>query len=210
MSEFVVLGGSGHGKVLISILNKLGHNVLGYLDPHDRGIVLGKQRLGDDALLPELLNKHPGCQAAIGIGKVDTTSDVRERILEHLEILGFGLPPIVSPQAIVNENVALGTGSVVFDGVVVNSGTEIGRGCILNTNCTVEHDCQIGDHVHVASGATLSGKISVGDNCLLGSGVNIIQSVYICADCLIGAGATVIKDIKNPGVYAGTPATRIR
>lgn len=210
MTEMVVVGGGGHGKVLISILKKAGYRVLGYVDKQDCGPVLGAGWLGDDSVLPDLRQRYPQCAAALGIGKIEARSELRTRLLEHLETLGFALPPIVSPQAVVNEEVVLGAGTVVFDGAVVNSGTVVGRGGILNTHCTVEHDCRVGDNVHIAPGVTLSGSVYLGDNAMVGTGATIIQGVRVAAGCMVGAGATVVRDLTEPGVYVGNPAHRLR
>ncbi|KAA0890488.1 acetyltransferase [Oryzomonas rubra] len=209
MDRVVVIGGGGHAKVLICVLKKSGYDIAGYTDRQDKGLILGAPYLGDDSILAEMIRKDAACRAIIGIGKIDA-SDRRIRLQNELLALGYEFPPVVSPHAVVNEEVRLGAGTAVLDGVVVNSGSQIGRACILNTNSTVEHDCRIGDNVHIAPGVTLSGGVGVGDNCLIGTGANVIQGVGICPNCLIGAGSTVVKDITIPGTYVGNPAKRIR
>lgn len=209
MAEMIVIGAGGHGKVVISLLKKLSHSLLGYVDPLERGTVLGVQRLGDDGVLPGLLEQYPGCHAAIGVGKVEAVSRRGYRLLARLETMGFVLPPVVSPKAVVNEEVVLGAGTMVFDGVIVNSGAVIGRGCILNTHCTVEHDCGVGHNVHIAPGAVLSGGVTIGDHCMVGAGATVIQGIRVAADCMIGAGAVVVRNLEEPGVYVGNPACKL-
>ena len=209
MDRTVVIGGGGHAKVLISLLKKSGHQIAGYTSLRDAGSILDVPHIGDDSVLSELLRTSGRCQAVVGLGKVDT-SPRRVQLAAELESLGFILPVIVSPHAVVNEGVAMGSGTVVFDGAVINSGTKMGSLCIANTNCTIEHDCRLGDNVHVAPGATLSGGVTVGDNSMIGAGSTVVQDASICADCLVGAGSTVIADIAAPGTYAGNPVKRIR
>ena len=209
MASIVVVGGGGHAKVVISVLKKASYQVAGYTDRQDRGPLLGIPWLGGDGVLPGVLGTHPGCGAVIGVGKIDTAR-LRLALQDDIAGLGFDFPVIVSPHAMINEEVTLGAGTVVFDGVVVNSGAETGRGCILNTNSTVEHDCRLGDNVHIAPGVTLSGGVVVGRNTMIGTGATVIQSVSICEDCMIGAGSTVVRDITVPGTYVGSPARRIK
>lgn len=209
MAEIVVIGGGGHAKVLVSLLKQLGWEILGYTDEQDRGFILGIARLGDDSVLPGVLSMHRRCSAVIGLGKIDVSA-ARVELQRDLRTLGFGLPVIVSPRAVLNEEVELGAGTAVFDGAVVNTGTVTGGLCILNTNSTVEHDCRLGDNVHVAPGAIVSGAAVVGDDCMIGAGATVIQEVTVCRGSLIGAGAVVIADIESPGVYVGNPARRIR
>jgi sugar O-acyltransferase (sialic acid O-acetyltransferase NeuD family) len=205
----VVIGGGGHAKVLISVLRKLAWHVAGYTDAEDRGTLLGAPHLGDDAVLPGVLATYPDCAAILGVGKVDAS--LRRSVLQQkMESLGFHLPVIISPNAVVNLEAELGPGSVVFDGAVVNTGTITGPGCIINTNATLEHDCRLGADVHIAPGATVSGGVTVGDHSCIGAGAVVIQGLTITDRCLIGAGSVVTGNIQIPGTYVGVPARRIR
>jgi sugar O-acyltransferase (sialic acid O-acetyltransferase NeuD family) len=210
MVEIVVLGGSGHAKVLISVLKKADYRVIGYVDPIDHGTVLGVPWLGEDEILSDIRSRHPECLAAIGLGKIEAGSGRRWQLHAQLQDMGFIMPPIISPHAVVNEDVELGAATVVFDGAVINSGTQIGQACIINTNSTVEHDCRIGDNVHISPGANLSGGVLMGDHCMVGIGANIIQGISVISACLIGAGATVVNDLVEPGIYLGAPAFKLK
>ena len=210
MNKIIVIGGGGHAKVVVSALKKRGGlEILGYADPEDRGPLLGVPRLGDDAVLPAFIRDHPGCSAAIGIGTTGAAS-VREAVALRLKRLGFKLPPVISPHAVVNEGVSVGDAAVVFDGAVINSGASLGFGVIVNTNATIEHDCRIGDFVHIAPGATLSGGVTVGAHSMIGVGACVIQGITIGERCLIGAGSVVVRDHLEPGIYAGSPARRFK
>ena len=209
MPEIVIVGGGGHAKVLISILKKSNHfNIVGYTDVQDRGLIIGIPYLGPDEILLEYKKTHPDLCAALGIG-LTSISDKREKIFNRLQNLKIDCPTIVSPQAIVNEDVEIDEGSVVFDGVVINSGSRIGKGVILNTSCTVEHDCLIDDYTHIAPGVTLSGGVQIGKNSMIGVGATIIQGVKITNNVMIGAGSVVIKDILKAGKYAGVPVREL-
>jgi sugar O-acyltransferase (sialic acid O-acetyltransferase NeuD family) len=208
IKEVVVIGGGGHARVLVAVLHKLPWRIVGYTDARDRGDLLGTPYLGDDSMLPAVLAAHHRCCAAVGVGKIET-SRWRSDLLQHIAALGFELPAVVSPDAVVNEHVRLGEGSVVFDGAVVNSGSDLGPGCIVNTHATVEHDCRAAENVHIASGATVCGGVSIGAHSVIGAGSTVIQSLSICAGCLVGAGAVVTGDLTAPGTYVGAPAERL-
>jgi sugar O-acyltransferase (sialic acid O-acetyltransferase NeuD family) len=208
LGDIVVMGGGGHAKVLVSVLKKLSWRLIGYSDRRDAGPLLGVPWLGTDEALAGVLARHSGCSAVVGVGKVDESA-VRADLQAVLVAAGFLVPVVVSPHAVVNEEVGLGAGTMVFDGAVVNSGTAVGAGCILNTGSIVEHDCVLGDDVHIAPGATVSGGSRIGDHCMIGAGATVIHGVEVCAGCVIGAGAVVAGDVAAPGVYAGVPARRI-
>jgi UDP-perosamine 4-acetyltransferase len=210
MRKIVLVGGGGHARVLISVIRKSGRfDIVGYTDPEDRGEILGVPRLGGDEALASILEDHPGCAAVVSVGNV-RVSDRREKVFKDLEAFGFDAPVIVSPQAVVNEGVAVGKGTVVLDGAVVNTGSRIGECCIINTHATVEHDCDLGDYVHVASGAVLSGGVKVGRHTLIGAGACIVQGLEIAERSIIGAGAVVYESLPEPGTYVGSRLRRVK
>jgi UDP-perosamine 4-acetyltransferase len=210
MEEIVVIGGGGHAKVVISILQKLKHfSILGYTDPKSNGVLLKTPYLGDDRQLAALEVNHKKLNAVLALGQV-SVGKARYELWKRLHPLGLSFPLIVSPNSIVNEDVLADEGVVVMDGAVINVGTKIGRGGIVNTNSTVEHDVVLADWVHVAPGATISGGVTVGRFSLIGVGATIIEGRKIAPECVVGAGATVVNDLTEPGIYVGCPARRIK
>jgi UDP-perosamine 4-acetyltransferase len=210
MDEIVVVGGGGHAKVIISILRKLkGLRILGYTDLEDSGPLLGLSFLGTDRELAELALEPKRLNAVLALGQLGL-GEPRHQLWGRLQSLALSFPLIVSPEAIVNEEVSGGEGAVVMDGAVINSGTVIGRGAIVNTNSTIEHDVTLGDWVHIAPGATICGGVAVGRFSMVGAGATVIQGTQIAESCYVGAGAIVVNDLTEAGVYIGCPARRIR
>lgn len=206
----VVIGGGGHAKVVISILRKLKrHRILGYTDLKDNGLVLGVSYLGSDRELAAVAAKRKKVNAVLAVGQVGL-GEQRYELWMRLRSLDLSFPLIVSPDAIVNEEVSGGEGAVVMDGAVINSGANIGRGAIVNTNSTIEHDVVLEDWVHVAPGVTISGGVTVGRFSMIGAGATVIEGRKIAASCMVGAGAIVVGDLTEPGVYVGSPARRIK
>ena len=209
MEKIVIIGGGGHAKVLISVIKKsLVFELAGYVDLNDQGKILGVQYLGNDSKLNELFSKGIK-NAAIGIGQINVTQK-RFNIVENMKNTGFTFPPIISKDAIVNEDVLIDEGTQIFDGAVANSGTRIGKFSIINTKATIEHDCKIGNFCHVATGAVLSGGVEVDDFSMIGSNAVVVQYKKITPNCMIGSGAVVTKDITEEGVYIGNPARKTK
>src|SRR5271154_2154507 len=202
--QIVVIGGGGHAKVVISILHKTNYDVIGYTDHKDHGAVLGVPFLGSDRELNARQSATKQLAAVLCVGQVglgETRCKIWNGLQSELPFLHF--PRIVSPAAIVNEEVTIADGAVIFDGAVINSGAHIGLGAIVNTNSTVEHDVTLSDWVHIAPGATISGSANIGRFSMIGAGATVIEGINIEAGCMVGAGAVVVSDLTEPGVYLG-------
>ncbi len=105
---------------------------------------------------------------------------------------------------------APGVGAMILAGAVVNSDAVIGDGTIVNSNAIVEHDCHVGAFVHLSPGACVAGGCRIGDGVWIGSNATVIPELVIAERTVIGAGSTVVRSITEAGIYAGTPARRIR
>lgn len=207
--RIVTIGGGGHARVVIGLLQRLGFDVVGYTDDADRGDILSVPRIGNDTALQRWVAASGISQAALGVGTVDA-SPTRKTLGRRIAAMGLDFPVIISPTSTVAQEVVLGTGSQVCHGAVLNVGAVLGDFCIVNSNAVVEHDCRLGDNVHVAPGAVLSGAVAIGDDCMIGAGSTVLQQVSICPGTLVGTGSVVLRDITSPGVYVGNPVRRLR
>ena len=201
--KVVIIGASGHGRVIADIVMKSGDRVLGFLDD-DRE--LPKQIAGIPVLgVVADFEKHEDAYFVIGIG----SAKIREKIAGFLErrVLWY---TAIHPAAILSVlDVEIGEGTVVMANAVINAGAKTGRHCIVNTGAIVEHDCVLEDFVHISPNAALAGTVTVGTRSWVGIGASVRNNLRIAKDCMIGAGSTVVKDIREPGIYVGTPAGRL-
>lgn len=200
--SIVIVGASGHGKVIADIAKKNGYTEIVFLDDNPavkecNGYpVVG---ISGDAV------RFCGSDFIVAIGNVR----IRQNIQTRLEEGGVHMATLVHPNAVIGENVSLGEGTVVMAGAVINPCTKIGKGCIINTCASVDHDCTIGDFAHVSVSAHTAGAVVIGDRTWLGIGSVVSNNIEITADCMIGAGAVVVKNIAESGTYIGVPAKKI-
>jgi len=124
--------------------------------------------------------------------------------------LGFLLPTVIHPSAVVAGDSLLGLGTVIAAGGVVNPGVQVGCSVIINTAASVDHECIIGDAAHVCPGARLGGGVILGEAAQVGIGATVVDRVRIGAGVVIGAGAVVVSDIPDHVVAYGVPAKVIR
>lgn len=199
MKRLVIIGASGHGKVIADIALKRGYSDIVFLDDNTKLVeCAGLPIAGTTSSLPDFRD----ADVIVAIGN----SSIRKNIQA---ILGDCAITLTHPNAVISRRVEIGRGSVVMAGAVINSDVKIGEGCIINTCASVDHDCIVGDFAHISVGAHLAGTVTIGDGTWVGIGAAVSNNVPICSDCMIGAGAAVVNDIDVPGTYVGVPARRI-
>lgn len=196
MNKLIIIGASGHGKVVADIAALNGYKDIVFLDD-DESIrecagypVIGKS------------TEAPDGEIFVAVGNADTRKQLMELYKDRV------LPVLIHPNAVVAEGVEISVGSVVMAGAVINPGARIGKGCIINTSSSVDHDCIVEDFCHVSVGAHLSGTVMVGTATWIGTGAIVSNNINICGGCMVGAGAVVIKNISEPGTYVGVPARK--
>lgn len=196
MKTLVIIGASGHGKVVADIAARCGYKNIVFLDDN-----------------PDIKNcgKYPvigGCSRVKSIsGDVVVAIGnpvIRRNIQESME--QERLVTLIHPKASIAEDVVIGRGTVVMAGAVINPGSTIGRGCIINTCASVDHDCRLGDYVHIAVGAHVAGSVEIEESTWIGAGATVSNNIRICGECMIGAGAVVVSDINCQGTFVGCPA----
>ncbi len=197
--KLIIIGASGHGKVVEDIAKLNGYKDIVFLDDDlEIKCCAGRPVTGDSSMI-----KRQDGEVFVAIGN----TEIRRKIMEDNPDKTF--PVLIHPDAIVADDVVIGEGTVVMAGAIINPCVKIGKGCIINTSSSVDHDCVIGDYVHIAVGAHICGTVDVGDSCWIGAGATVSNNIEICPDAIIGAGATVVKDIKKSGTYVGVPAMMI-
>ena len=123
-------------------------------------------------------------------------------------------------------------GCTIGDNTFIGPFVEIQKNVIIGNNCKIQSHsfiCElvtIGDSTVVAHGVMFindlfaTGKpangdknlwksTTIGNNVYIGSNATILP-VSICDEVVIGAGSVVTKDIKESGIYLGSPAKKVR
>ena len=205
MNKLIIVGASGHGKVVADIALLNGYDEICFLDDNPNLKSLGDfQVIGSFEKVFGLDSNE--YDVFVGIGN----SSIRRRMQTKLEESGYNVVSLIHPSSVIAYDVEIGCGTVVMAGAVINSGSVIGKGCIINTSSSVDHDNSVGDFVHVSVAAHTAGTVVVGDNTWIGIGAVISNNINVTSDVTIGAGAVVIGDICDHGIYVGVPAKKIR
>lgn len=203
MPGLIIAGAGGHGKVVADAAELTARwRRIAFIDdkfPQSRDNSIG-EIIGTLSEAGRFLAEYNDIVVAIGDNRL------RLKLIEQFASLGFSLPIIIHPSAVISKYAVIGEGTVVFARVVINTGAVLGKGCIANTAATVDHDCTVGDGVHLSPGVNLAGTVSVGANSWFGTNSCAIPGTRIGANSIIGAGAVVVGVIPDNVVAVGVPA----
>lgn len=207
-ARLLLIGGGGHcGSVIDAVLSGNRFHELGIIDSRSDNSV-GIPVVGCDADLPYLFEQG-WSHAFISLGSVGDPS-VRRKLFHVIREIGFVIPTIIDPSAIIAKNVNLAEGIFIGKRVVVNANVSVGTAAILNSGAIIEHDCQIGEFAHISPGAILCGDVHVDPNAHVGAGAVIKQQIHIGANTVIGAGSVVLRDIPEGKVAYGNPCRVVK
>lgn len=196
----IVFGASGHGKVIIEILESTGVSDIEVWDDAEKPSIWQYP-----VLKPFHANADLSKLCIISIGVNATRKRVAARLAEQVSFgKAIHADACISPRATVDE------GTVIMAGVTINADSTIGKHSIINTSAVVDHDCVVGDYTHISPNATLCGDVHLGEGTHFGAGATAIQGVRIGKWCTIGAGAVVISDIPDYATAVGCPARVIK
>ncbi len=206
MKELLIIGGSGHGKVVADSAEACGRwarvrmldDRYPALQQAGRWPVIGGS--GDWSRFPP-----DRVDVLVGVGDNRT----RLRLHQGIADAGYILPALVHPRAWVSPEASIGPGSVVFAGGVINADARIGEAVIVNTGATIDHDCTVASGAHLSPGVHLGGNVTVGRRSWIGIGAVVRQGIVIGGDVMVGAGAAVVSDLTDGITVVGVPARQV-
>jgi sugar O-acyltransferase (sialic acid O-acetyltransferase NeuD family) len=204
----IVIGGSGHAKVLVSTLLLLERSLLGFTEL-DRSLpaLLGIPNLGEDPA-PHRYSPED-VRLVNGVGSTGSTSR-RQAIYDRFKALGYFFETVIHPSAVIAQDVLIEEGAQIMAGTIVQPGCRIGENVILNTGSRIDHDCRIDSHAHVAPGAVLAGNVRIESGAHVGAGATVIQGRKVGHSSIVGAGAVVVRDVAEETTVLGVPALPVR
>lgn len=202
--KLVIIGASGHGKVIADIAQetKAYKEIMFLDDDTSKTTCLDFPIVGTSKDISLYINDS---DFFVGIGN----TDIREKMMINLKSIGATIPTLIHPKAIVSPFSTVGEGTVIMAGAIINTDAKVGSGCIINTSATVDHDNIIEDYVHISAGSHLGGTVHVKRKTWIGIGVTVNNNLSITEQCLIGSGAVVTKNITEKGTYVGVPARKL-
>lgn len=172
----------------------------------DEGVTL--RILGDDDILPELAEKHPGLRAVLALGP--ELMDVRLKLIDTLRREKISPLTVLHPSATISSLAKIGEGTVVREGAVVSARSVIGPCCLINLGASIDHDARLAANAYVGQGAKISSHVQLGESVVVEMGASINSRVSIGQGAHIIGGAFVNTDVPDKAVMVGVPARLVR
>ena len=192
MDPIIILGSGGHALSVADVIEREGkYKIAGFIaGPKGASAGTSYPILGQDDDLEDIY--YQGItHAAIGIGYLGK-GDLRNRLFTILKKIGYTLPVICDPSAIVSSSAVIEEGTFIGKGAIINTGSTIGRMAIINTGSIVEHECKIGEFSHISIGTVLCGNVTIGASSFVGANATVIQGIRLPDHTFIPA-ASLIK-----------------
>jgi len=204
LNNLLIIGAGGHGKVIVEIATEMKKwNKISFLDDNYSSSDSqhnGYPILGKIDSYKEFQNDYKDLFIAIGENKL------RCDFFYKFSNIGFNIPNIIHPSAIISNTVRSSSGIVIMANAVVNSSSIIEDASIINTSASIDHDCILHEGVHICPGVNLAGNVNVGRLSWLGIGSSVIEGINIGEEVTVGAGAVIIKNIPDKKIVVGNPA----
>ncbi|WP_315674025.1 acetyltransferase [Clostridium sp. 19966] len=209
--NIIVIGSSGHAKVVIDCIEKENkYKIIGLLDRFKQvgSSSFGYKIIGKEEDLEKLIRKYKIDGGIIAIGDNFIRYIVYNKISHYIP--QFNFIKVIHPSAQIARNVLIGKGSVIMANTTISSNATVGDFCIINNNSSLDHDSKMLDYSSLAPGSSIGGNVKIGSFSAVSLGAKVIHGITIGEHTIIGAGATVIKDIPKYVVAYGNPAKVIR
>lgn len=196
--RMIVIGGGGHAKMCIDMIRQMHRfNIVGIIDEH-RALgsrTLGVPVIGRDQDLEKLYNKGI-LLAVIGLAALGQPQK-RKQIYERLTQIGFNIPNLIHPRAVIEPTADIGDGNQIMAGAIVGSEVKLGHNCIVNSGAIISHESILKDNVHVTPGAIIAGSVKIGENTIIGMGASVYLGIEIGDNVVIPNGMDVLLNIPD-------------
>ena len=144
---------------------------------------------------------------AIGYTQMNNVRTEKARVAKNR---GYKLPSYISSRATIFTNLSELENCFILENNTIQPFVSIGNNVTLWSGNHIGHHSKIDDNCFITSHAVISGGVIVGNNSFIGVNATLHNHIEIAKYSLIAAGALVNKNTEEYGVYAGSPAKKIK
>lgn len=196
IDEIIILGASGHAKVVASTAKSAGYSVAAFYCDNDE--LIGSSLL--DAPVKDIrdLESNNDKNAIIAIGD----NAMRKKISQECD---FNWITLRHSFSWVDPTAQIGVGTVICAGSIIQPDAKLGDHIIINTKSSIDHDTIVGDFCHV-SVAHLAGGGVADEGSFMALHSVVLPNIRLGEWSTLGAGGVANKDIPPFSIAVGAPA----
>lgn len=211
MKKLAIIGAGDLGKHIAHYAkqSKL-FEVVGFYDDFEArdALVVGNAKvLGKIADVYADFQEQIFDELLIGLGSKQMA--LRKKVFEELHP-NITFANLIHQTTYIDESCVLGKGIVILPNCTLDKGVKLGNNIFLNVACSIAHDTTVGKHSFFAPAVKVAGFTNIGRSCIFGIGTIIADHVKIADETQSNANATILNDIEDKGLYAGSPARKIK
>lgn len=197
--SLVLYCAGAHAEVVYDAVTSNGaFDVVGFVDYS--GQIDAKEIFGlpifSRFMLPKLIEKGMP-HFHVNTNSIALTIDVADQIKSGGGNLAniFHSTSVVSPSAVLEENIFCGANAIVGPGAKVGAFTKILNGA------SVAHHATIGKHCQLSDGCRIAGSTWVGDECVIGLNSSINSKVRVGRSTTVASCKNVFNDLDENSFY---------
>lgn len=196
MKKAYIIGASGHGSVIASIIRHKYHDIL-FVDANSalRDVI-------PQADFFDRIDDYRQHAIYLGVG----ANKHRIALYNRLKECNIVPASCIAENAFIAHDAQLGKGVVICPGSVVGAKARVGNNTIINTLSSVDHDCVLGNHSQITAGVTLGGTTQIGENCFFGIKSATIPNITVGDNVVVMAGSILYKSVPENVMVGGAPA----
>lgn len=151
MKCLLIIGAGGFGQMIQETAGLLGYEEVVFLDDASKH----KDVVGKCCDYRNFLKGYDTAVAALG--------DNGQRLYwtEKLMEVGYQVPAIIHPSAVVSPSAVIGAGSFIMQRAVVNTHTVIEHGVLVNSGAVVDHDSYVARGAHIGLGSVVKANCRI-------------------------------------------------
>lgn len=210
MKNLIIIGARGYGREVYNLSMQCDgyqsdYVVKGFLDDKSDALV-GFENYPKIISSVEDYEVQEGDIFVCALGSIKWKKHYVELVLSK----GGKFINLIHPSTILNTNVCIGNGLIVF----INS--NISNDCVIDDFVTIQgfvglgHDTKIGKWSHLNAYCFTGGFVILEEEVCLNTRATVLPNVIVRKGATVGAASLVIKNVKENTTVFGVPAMKLK
>jgi len=209
MKNLIIIGARGFGREVYNLaLQCYGFNseyvIKGFLDDKEDAL-FGFENYPQIISSVENYVPKENDVFVCALGSVNWKKHYVELILSK----GGIFTNLIHPTSIINSNVKLGKGLIIFMSSIISNDCTVGDFVSLQQYAAIGHDAKIGNWSHLNAYSFMGGYAELEEQVCLNTRATILPNIKVGNNATVGAGSIVLRNVKPNTTVFGNPAKKI-